>query len=97
MKIIKMATAGTLESSDILITVEQGEESGIHIHLESPVKKQFGDQIKQVIRETAEYVGVESANITAIDKGALDCVIKARTSTALHRACDSFNYKWERK
>ncbi|MDD4219502.1 MAG: citrate lyase acyl carrier protein [Bacilli bacterium] len=97
MKIKKMATAGTLESSDILITVENDDSNGIHIHLESPVKKQFGDQIKQVIRDTAKFIGVENAKITAIDQGALDCVIKARTSTALYRACESVDYKWEKK
>lgn len=98
MVVKKVATAGTLESSDILITVEKDEsDNGIRIHLESPVKKQFGDQIKQVIRDTAEFVGVRNAKITAIDKGALDCVIKARTSTALYRACDSTSYVWEKK
>ncbi len=97
MEIVKIATAGTLESSDILITVEKEEKDGIHIHLESPVKKQFGDQIKKVISDTAEFIGVKNAKITAIDKGALDCVIKARTSTALYRACESIDYKWELK
>ncbi len=97
MEVKKIAVAGTLESSDILITVENEDRGGIHIHLESPVKKQFGDQIKKVIRDTATYVGVENAKITAIDKGSLDCVIKARTSTALHRACESFDFKWETK
>ena len=96
MEIKKIASAGTLESSDILITVEKDNREGIYIHLESPVKKQFGDQIKKVIKDTAKFVGVENAKITAIDKGALDCVIKARTSAALYRACESTEFKWEK-
>lgn len=96
MDIKKVASAGTLESSDILITVEKGSKEGLHIYLESPVKKQFGDQIKKVIKETAKFIGVDNAKITAIDKGALDCVIKARTSAALYRACESRDFKWEK-
>lgn len=91
-----MASAGTLESSDILIKVEKSEIEGIHIYLESPVKKEFGNQIKNVILESANIVGIKSANINAIDKGALDCVIRARALTAFHRACESKEYEWER-
>jgi len=97
MKVVKTGTSGTMESSDILVTVEESKDKGIHISLDSPVKKQFGSQIKSVVLETAKKIGVESANITIIDKGALDCVIRARTSTALYRACDSEDYKWEAK
>ncbi|MGD1817815.1 MAG: citrate lyase acyl carrier protein [Pleomorphochaeta sp.] len=97
MEIKKLASAGTLESSDILITVEKDDREGIFIHLESPVKKQFGDQIKQVIKDSASIVGVKNAYVTAVDKGALDCVIKARALTAFYRACDSTDYKWESK
>ena len=50
MKLKKEAMAGTLESNDILITVDYGE--GISIELESSVKKQFGKQIEKVIRDT---------------------------------------------
>ena len=91
MEIKKTATAGTLESSDIMVTVAPSSEKGIHIHLTSSVAMQFGPQIKEVITSCAKRLGID----TAVDQGALDCVIKARTETALYRAAESTDYKWE--
>lgn len=85
MKIVKNAAAGTMESSDILITVEPSEE-GISIDLTSSVEKQFGRQIRSVIRQVLEQLDVENAAVTAVDKGALDCTIRARMETAIYRA-----------
>ena len=62
---------------------------GIEIELESDVKKQFGDQICQVISKTLADFGISQAKIKAVDKGALDCVIKARTIAAAQRAIDN--------
>lgn len=92
MKLKKEAMAGTLESNDILITVENGE--GITIELESSVKKQFGKQIEKVIRETLEELKVENVKLTAVDKGALDYTIKARVEAACFRAAESTEYNW---
>lgn len=97
MEIVKTGVAGTMESSDIMITVHTGTGRGVHVHLESSVSKQFGNQIKKVIKECAQRLGVHEAEINAVDKGALDCVIKARVETALYRACDTTDYKWEVK
>lgn len=85
MEIKKTALAGTLESSDIQILITKGT-NGIAIELESDVKKQFGDQICQVITKTLADFGISQAKIKAVDKGALDCVIKARTIAAAQRA-----------
>ena len=85
MKIVKNAAAGTMESSDILITVEPSDE-GISIDLTSSVEKQFGRQIRSVIRQVLEQLNVENAAVTAVDKGALDCTIRARMETAIYRA-----------
>ncbi|MGE4585326.1 MAG: citrate lyase acyl carrier protein [Sphaerochaeta sp.] len=95
MEIKKTASAGTMESSDIMITVAKPEQAGITVHLTSSVEKQFGKQIKAVIAECARRMGVTDADITAVDQGALDCVIKARTETALYRSADSTDYHWE--
>ena len=92
MKLKKEAMAGTLESNDILITVDNGE--GITIELESSVKKQFGKQIEKVIRETLEELNVENVKLTAVDKGALDYIIKARVEAACFRAAESTEYNW---
>lgn len=88
MEIIKTAVAGTVESSDISITIEPNKDSEIEIILKSPVEKQFGKQIKKVIEDTLKENGVESALVTAMDKGAIDYVIKARTETAIYRAVE---------
>ena len=70
MEILKTAAAGTLESSDALVTVEPGE--GITLDLSSTVMNQYGRQIKQTVLETLERLDVKNANVTVVDKGALD-------------------------
>ena len=85
MEIKETAVAGTLESSDIQIMLSKGTD-GIAIDLESDVAKQFGTQIKKVITETLTAMGIQNAKVKAVDKGALDCVIKARTIAAAQRA-----------
>ena len=47
---------------------------------------QFGGQIKKVISETLKELGIKQATVKAVDKGALDCTIKARVTTAVVRA-----------
>lgn len=94
MEIKVPAVAGTMESSDAMVRVEPKKDGGIEIELESSVEKQFGRQIRQTIREVAKGLGVENACITVIDKGALDCTMKARTAAALFRAAQSENYEW---
>jgi len=83
-----MAMAGTLESSDAMVTVEQGK-NGIDLSLTSPVIHQFGHRIRTVILETLKSLGVKDARITVVDKGALDCTIKARVECAVFRAADA--------
>lgn len=95
MEITQSAVAGTVESSDIMVTVEPIQEKGIEISLESSVEKQFGKQIRQVIEDTIHHLGVEAVRITAVDKGALDCTIQARTITAIHRAAKKDTYDWK--
>ncbi|MCQ2508367.1 MAG: citrate lyase acyl carrier protein [Dorea sp.] len=87
MKLKKAASAGTMESSDIMVTIAPSEEEGIEIDLTSSVEKQFGRQIRKVIKTVLEDHGVESAYVQAVDKGALDCTIRARVRAALDRAC----------
>jgi citrate lyase subunit gamma (acyl carrier protein) len=86
MKISKIAKAGTLESSDILVVVIPKEHDGIELELESIVMNQFGNQIRKVILEKVQELGVERVTIKAQDKGALDCTIRARVQTAIERA-----------
>jgi citrate lyase subunit gamma (acyl carrier protein) len=94
MKILKSSVAGTMESSDIMITLEPGS-GGIELELKSMVEKQFGRQIRSVITNTLSELQVESAKVTAVDKGALDCTIQARVKTAVCRAAgESSSLEW---
>ena len=86
MEILKPAMAGTLEASDAQVTVEPGTD-GIQLTLSSSVMNQYGRQIKATVLETLERLGVENAQVTVVDKGALDCTLKARVECAVFRSC----------
>ena len=83
-EIIQKACAGTMESSDVYVEIEPGE-GGIQLHLESVVRQQFGQDIQATVREVLAQWGVESAHVSVRDRGALDCVIRARVETAIRR------------
>jgi citrate lyase subunit gamma (acyl carrier protein) len=97
IKIVDAGYAGTLESSDITIQIEENESNGIELELRSTVENQFGKQIKKVIIETLLELGVENAFVLANDKGALDCTIRARVITAVSRATHQKCFPWEVK
>ncbi len=86
MTIEKSAVAGTLESSDAMVTVEPGE-NGVELDISSSVMNQYGRQIKQTVLETLNRLEVKSGKITVVDKGALDCTLKARVECAVYRSC----------
>lgn len=83
MEIRKKASAGTMESSDAYVEIEPAE--GLQIQLESVVQAQFGQQIQEVVRQVLQENGVEKANVRLVDRGALECVIRARVETAILR------------
>lgn len=87
MDVLKPAVAGTLESSDIQIMVEPGAGT-VELVLESSVMNQYGMQIQKVIIETLGRLGVTNVYLHAVDKGALDCTIKARVECAIFRSCE---------
>ncbi len=87
MEIRKSAVAGTLESSDAMVTVEPG--AGIELNITSSVMNQYGRQIKATVLETLQRLEVTDAHVTVVDKGALDCTLKARVECAVFRSCDA--------
>ncbi|KUO75059.1 MAG: citrate lyase ACP [Clostridia bacterium BRH_c25] len=97
MKIHQTGIAGTLESSDITIHIEANEGKGIWIELKSTVENQFGKQIRYIIKDTLQKQDVTDVFVRAIDKGALDCTIRARVLTALSRAANCSLKLWEVK
>lgn len=85
MVIEKTAMAGTLESSDAQVTVEPG--TGISLDIESSVLNQYGRQIRATVLETLKRLEVTDAKVKVVDKGALDCTLKARVECAVFRSC----------
>ena len=63
MDILKSAVAGSLESSDVQVTIEPGQD-GISVDISSSVLRQYGRQIKKVVLETLERLDVRSAKLT---------------------------------
>lgn len=93
MNIVKEALAGTLESSDLLVKIAPASE--LNVVINSEVAKQFGDQIRSVVYETLNALGVTACLMIIEDKGALDCVIRARVQSAILRAAHAEDINWE--
>lgn len=85
VKIEKAAVAGTLESSDAMVTVEAAA-TGIEVDINSTVIHQYGEQIEKVVMETLTRMEVQGVRVSIVDKGALDCTLKARVECAVNRA-----------
>ena len=90
MELKTNSTAGTMESSDIMIMLEPRTEGGIELELTSSVMQQFGKQIRKVILDTLQEYDVQNAKV-----GALDCTVRARTVAAIYRAAQRSDYRWE--
>lgn len=84
---LTVAQSGTLESNDIMITLAPNSiGSGITLDLESVVLAQYGEILRQVILDTVTSQGATDVAIKAVDRGALDCTVRARVLVALERA-----------
>jgi len=94
LEIKKTAISGTLESSDIQITLSENDSNENVIDLESPVKHLFEDEILRVINDELNKHKLKGVFVRAIDKGALDCTIAARMQTAIYRATEA-ELNWE--
>lgn len=84
MEIKLSASAGTMESSDAYVEIEPGTD-GVKLQLESVVIGQFGDAIEKAVRNVLQELDVKNANVRVVDRGALECVIRARVETAVLR------------
>ena len=83
-KILHSAQAGTLESSDVFVSLEPCEQ-GVEIDIDSVVIKQFGDDILRVVKEVLHEQEITDAKVSIVDRGALECVLRARVETAILR------------
>ena len=96
MRLEKSAIAGTLESSDVMVTVRPNPESDIAITIDSSLVVQYGDEMRATVQGVMEQFGITDAIVELKDRGAMDCVLRARTQTALCRALGvGFNWKGE--
>ncbi len=90
------AVAGTLESSDVQISIAPNPGRGIDIDLVSDVKAQFGEAIEETVRSVLQEFDISDASVRLLDKGALDCVIRARLRCAVCRSAQE-PYDWTRE
>lgn len=93
MNLKKTAIAGTLESSDVMVTLAPNPAGGIEIDLQSEVAALFGNSICATVRQVLKEMDVADASVILVDKGALDCVIRARMRCAVCRAAEE-PYDW---
>ena len=66
------------------------------IELTSVVKPIFGDAIEETVREVLADFGIDTAKVVLQDKGALDCVIRARMQAAVLRSLGQ-KYDWSKE
>ena len=85
MEIKRGAFSGTLESSDAYIEIQPSDD-GISVEVESIVLKQFGPQIKAAVLSVLDEFEVQNATVKVLDRGALECVIRARVESAILRS-----------
>ena len=86
MKIRKQAVAGTMQSSDLTVTVEPAPS--LDIQIESTVKQQFEPLIRAAVERVVARLGVSAVRVRVSDRGALDYAVEARVETALRRAAE---------
>ena len=80
---MKKGTAGSKESNDCYVTVEEAENTKIII--DSIVGAFFYDQIKQTVEDTLKVLEITDIKVIVEDKGALDYTIKSRVISAIKR------------
>ncbi|WP_435954619.1 citrate lyase acyl carrier protein [Dryocola sp. BD626] len=95
MKITHPAVAGTLESGDVMVRIAPIDAQEIDLQISSSVEKQFGEAIRATVLQTLSRYNVQGVQLIVDDKGALDCILRARLETLLVRAGDVASLPWE--
>jgi citrate lyase subunit gamma (acyl carrier protein) len=86
MNVLRDSVAGSLESSDVLVTISPARGKAVDLQVESIVIKQYGKRIRSVAEEVAAAADLRSATVRIQDRGALECTLRARLETAIERA-----------
>jgi len=102
MVILKIGSAGTLESCDASVTVEprgnQGvgeEKNAIDLVVESATDRRFASRVREAALAALAELGVENAKVLVRDRSALDCTVRARVLTACLRAAGREDIPWQ--
>ncbi|HPI98407.1 MAG TPA: citrate lyase acyl carrier protein [Synergistales bacterium] len=88
MEITKSVSAGSLGSSDVLVTLGPGQKGCMDIMVKSIVEKQFGRRIRKIAEDLFARNDITEAMVRIQGKGALECTLRARLETAIERARD---------
>ena len=82
--LLNTASAGTLESSDCLVTASPAEK--LKLEYKGANSEVFAERTMQLVESIAKKHGLNGAEILIQDQGALEITIKARLETAILRA-----------
>ncbi|ATZ17632.1 citrate lyase acyl carrier protein [Mesoplasma melaleucae] len=76
---------GSVESGDLMITIDKNSTEENKIIVNSKFLNQFGDEIKGIVNEVLIENNAKGCILNINDQGAIPAVIRARTKTALER------------
>jgi citrate lyase subunit gamma (acyl carrier protein) len=82
--IVQVAQAGTLESSDCLVTVSPAP--ALELEWRGPSASLFAGRNRSLVETVLAEKGLDGAKIIVQDQGALEVTLRARIGTALDRA-----------
>lgn len=87
-KIIKKASVGKeKQNADCVITIEPYTK-GIKLDFTSLVGVQYGDSMKKTIMDELKKYDIKNAKLTVVDRGAIDCVLRARLEAVIKRGME---------
>jgi citrate lyase subunit gamma (acyl carrier protein) len=86
MHIKRKASAGTMQSSDLMVIVEPHDK--LTVDIESTVKKQYEHLIRAQVDSVLKTLDISAGHIRVSDRGALDYAIAARVEAAVRRASE---------
>ena len=79
---------GTFRGPVFGVNPKHSALDGVSLEVNSSVGKQFDAQIRATVHEVLAQLGVTAVALKLEDRGALDCVLRARLKAALLRATD---------
>lgn len=84
MILLRTASAGTLESSDCVVTVSPAE--GLELDYKGANSAVFAERTRLLVEDVAAQYALKGARISIQDQGALEITMRARIETAVERA-----------